>query len=459
MNNYSEYIASRTEAIHKCITELGCQPIIFAGAGLSKRYIGGPSWIELLTGIANDNPHVRQSIAYYLQKYQSPLEVGEQLVNDFHNWAWSEGREKFNPTLFEASVQPKEFLKDYVGNYINARTPPEISSLPADLSDEIKLLQETRPHSVITTNYDTLCELIFPEYTRIVGQKIIRTPGLSIGEIFKIHGCVTDPTEIVLTNSDYTDWSCRKKYLSAKLLTYFLEHPVLIVGYGAQDPNVLAILRDIDEILASPGAVVPNIFYVIYDKEIQDSSIPPNDLLLDLGRGTSMRVNALHAKEFNWIYRAFAANTNLENINPKVLRALLARTYDLVRHDIPRMSVQVDFATLEQAAASDDRLPKLLGITGLGDPDMFNATYPYSLTAVAQKLGYTTWHSADQLHDRIYTEKNITVKSTDNQYHINVKAGEKGAFRKYSEAFVELLRKVKNNEDYQIILKNKSSNK
>ncbi|WP_024712815.1 hypothetical protein, partial [Xanthomonas oryzae] len=81
-------------------------------------------------------------------------------------------------------------------------------------------------------------------------------------------------------------------------------------------------------------------------------------------------------------------------------------------------------------------------------------------TKVLLKLGGTsTWHSADQLHDRIYTEKNITVKSTDNQYHIKVKAAEKGAVRKYSEAFVELLRKVKNNEDYQIILKNKSSNK
>ncbi|MEC3890234.1 hypothetical protein [Xanthomonas campestris] len=119
------------------------------------------------------------------------------------------------------------------------------------------------------------------------------------------------------------------------------------------------------------------------------------------------------------------------------------------------MSVQVDFATLEQAAASDDSLPKLLGITGLGDPDMFNATYPYSLTAVAEKLGYNTWHSADQLHDKIVRETGINVKSTDNQYHIKVKAGTKGEFRKYSEAFVDLLRKVKSREQYQITLKTK----
>jgi hypothetical protein len=95
------------------------------------------------------------------------------------------------------------------------------------------------------------------------------------------------------------------------------------------------------------------------------------------------------------------------------------------------MAVQVDFATLEQAVASNGSLPKLLGITGLGEADMFNATYPYTLTAVAKKLGYNTWHHADQLHDRIVSEKNVNLKTSDNQYHIKVKAGDKSEFNKY----------------------------
>jgi len=326
----------------------------------------------------------------------------------------------------------------------------------ATLMREIEQLKGIRPHSVITTNYDTLCETIYPDYTRIVGQKIIRAPGISVGEIFKIHGCVTDYKEIVLTTSDYGSWTNKKKYLSAKLLTYFLEHPVLIVGYGAQDPNVLAILRDIDEILASPGSLVSNIFYLIYDDKIAKSSTPPSDMLLDLGNGSSMRVNAIHANDFSWVYKAFEANSSLENVNPRLLRALLARTYELVRHDIPRMGLQVDFATLEQAVASDGSLPKLLGITGLNEPDMFNATYPYTLTAVAQKLGFGTWHRADQLNDRIKKEKKVDIKASDNQYHIKVKSGDKSHFNKYSEAFVELLRKVKQNLPYDVSLKKKT---
>lgn len=457
---YAQYIAQQTESITKCIAELGCQPIIFAGAGLSRRYIGGPSWIELLQQVAELNPEVDKDVAYYLQKFGNLLEVGEQLIPAFHSWAWGKGKSKFDSTLFSPDAQPRDFLKYFVAQHLTKGMPNDLSKVtPLALKREISLLQSTHPHSIITTNYDNLCELIFPDYAKIVGQKIIRAPGLSVGEIFKMHGCTSDYKEIVLTTSDYESWTQRKKYLSAKLLTYFLEHPLLIVGYGAQDPNVLSILRDIDEILASPGSLVPNIFYVIYDKDISEKSNPPSDMLIDLGSGASMRVNALHASDFSWIYSAFAANASLENVSPKVLRALLARTYDLVRHDIPRMGVQVDFATLEQAVTSDGSLPKLLGITGLGDADMFNAAYPYTLTAVAKKLGFKTWHTADQFNDKIFRQKKINIKTSDNQYHIKVKAGDKSEFNKYSEAFVDLLRKVIAGQPYEVSLKQKKKPK
>ena len=454
---YSKYIEQRTEAVRNCLAELGCQPIIFAGAGLSRRYINGPSWIDLLEEISELNPKAKDSIAFLYQKHGNLLEVGEQLIASFHAWAWDDGKSQFDPLLFAPSIQPAEFIKYFVADYVKKRTPIDLSSpLSPELKKEISQLKGIRPHSIITTNYDTLCETIYPDYTRIVGQKIIRAPGISVGEIFKIHGCVTDYKEIVLTTSDYDNWTKRKKYLSAKLLTCFLEHPVLIIGYGAQDPNVLAILRDIDEILACPGSLVSNIFYLIYDEKLSESSSPPSDMLLDLGNGSSMRVNAIHANDFSWVYKAFEANSSLENVNPKLLRALMARTYDLVRHDIPRMGMQVDFATLEQVVASDGSLPKLLGITGLNEPDMFNATYPYTLTAVAQKLGYNTWHRADQLNDRIKNDKKINIKASDNQYHIKVKSGDKSEFNKYSEAFVEILSKVQNGTPYEINLKKKT---
>ncbi|SOD21186.1 SIR2 family protein [Nitrosomonas ureae] len=454
---YSDYRKQRIESIGNCLSELGCQPIIFAGAGLSRRYVGGPSWFELLEAVVKQNPKIIDSIAFLYQKYQGNLfEVGEQLIPSFHSWAWAEGREHFDDSLFSTLSRSEEFIKFFVAKYIKDLMPVELTKdIEVSLKREIEQLKAIRPHSIITTNYDTLCEDIFPEYTRIVGQKIIKASGISIGEIFKIHGCVTDYKEIVLTTKDYENWTNKKKYLSAKLLAYFLEHPVLIVGYKAQGPNVLAILRDIDEIIANPGSLVPNIFYLIYDQDIKENSKPSSDILLDLGNGNSMRINAIYANDFSWVFKAFEANSSLEHVNPKLLRALIARTYDLVRHDIPRMGVQVDFATLEQVAASDESLPKLLGITGLSNPTMYNAAYPYTLTAVAKKLGYDTWHYADQLHSKIVNDKEISVKQSDNQYHITVKAGDKTAFHKYSEAFVELLRKVQGGKTYEVNLREK----
>lgn len=457
---YSDYIKERTESIKDCLSELGCQPIIFAGAGISRRYINGPSWIELLEAISKKNPRTKNSVPYLYQKYKNLLDVGEKLIEYFHEWGWNEGKVEFAEQLFHPDVPSSDFLKFFVAKHVEALMPKDAEKrVSMQFNKEIEQLKAIRPHSIITTNYDTLCESIFTEYTPVIGQKIIRTPNISIGEIFKIHGCTSDYKEIVITRRDYEEWTNKKKYLSAKLLTYFLEHPVLIIGYGAQDPNVLAILRDIDEILACPGNLVPNIFYLIHQDGVEKTSSPPRDILLELGNGNSMRVNAIYSSDFNWVYKAFEASSTLENINPRVLRALMARTYELVRHDIPRMSVQVDFTTLEQAASSSGILPKLLGITGLNDPDMFNANYPHTLTGVGKRLGFNSWHKPNQLIQQIKNEKNIDIKASDNQYHVKVKSGDKSQIDKYSESLVDVLKKIIKKEDYEIQLKKKTKSK
>lgn len=71
--------------------------------------------------------------------------------------------------------------------------------------------------------------------------------------------------------------------------------------------------------------------------------------MIPIGNHRSVRVKSIVANSFEWVYKAFGANGALEKINPKLLRALLARTYDMIRYDIPKRTVEVDFRVLENA--------------------------------------------------------------------------------------------------------------
>ena len=77
---------------------------------------------------------------------------------------------------------------------------------------------------VITTNWDTLAESIFDKFTTFIGQReLILSSTLNMGEIYKIHGCITKPNSMVLTDNDYKEFKDRNPYLSAKLITLFMD--------------------------------------------------------------------------------------------------------------------------------------------------------------------------------------------------------------------------------------------
>lgn len=450
LQEYKDQILKDIQDVYKT---LGCQPVVFAGSGLSKRYFDAPNWYELLDILIKKCPIIDKELAYFMQVYKTPEEIGSELAKYYHEWAWGKGRSSFPEQLYDSAMDKECFIKHCTASLIFATTPADLSNVDIKWRKEIEALKLVMPHCVITTNYDKFIDMVFHEYAPIIGQKIIKSNNAKIGEIFKIHGCVSDPNEIVLTTSDYDNFIQKKKYLSAKLLTYFLEHPVIIVGYKATDKNIKLILQDIDEIICGAGGLVPNIYMIMRDKSESNDVSFQREILLDLGNSRSMRVKVIYAKDFEWVFKAFNNPDGLENLNPKILRSLMARTYDLVRNDIPRMSVQVDYSALEGVVASGQSLGKILGITAFNDASMFNAAYPYSLTQVAEKLGYTYWSHADSLLTAIKSKEKIDLKASDNNYHIAIKSGKKGIFHKYSEAAVQLLHAFKEGKPYVLELK------
>ncbi|MFB6224864.1 MAG: SIR2 family protein, partial [Candidatus Paceibacteria bacterium] len=224
-----------------------------------------------------------------------------------------------------------------------------------------ELIQEIGPHAIITTNYDQLLEFAFPEYEIIIGEEIYNVNYATMGEIFKIHGCVTDPASVIITEEDVINFNKKRKYLTAKLLTYFAEHPVITLGHSAEDPDLKELLSDIDQVLA--GEDDDLIDHVEFTPGIQDGDdvskykpIPTED-----GR---IRVLSISAEEYDWIYDAAGYDSEMSGVKVKYLRKLLSNTYEIVSEDAPRKEVQVEVL---KNTSDEEELPKLFGVAPMDE--------------------------------------------------------------------------------------------
>lgn len=450
MSRYAEYISDVSKDVAACIQHMACQPIVFIGSGLSRRYFSSPNWDELLEYLSHRCPVIDKEYAYYKQTVPNSIDIGEIFADAYLNWAWSSGKSEFPTELFSPSASRQIYIKHFVADFFKNHTPKNLDEIhDGNLKAEIALLQQIRPHAVITTNYDQLLELIFPEYTPIIGQKIINSSTISFGEIFKIHGCVSQADSIVLTRSDYDEFTRKKKYLSAKLLTYFSEHPLIFIGYSAGDSNICSILSDIDEALPQAGGVIPNVYILEWRENISSNEYAAREKLVPIEPPRSIRLKGIEATDFSWVFKAFSSPEALGGISPKILRALLARSYELVRRDIPRRKIDADFKMLENAVGSSESFAQLFGITTISDPSIISAKYPYTLTAVGAKLGYRGWSAADKLIARIKDETGFNIKASDNRYHVKNKYS-MNEYRKYSDEAVNLLTLVRDGKPYEV---------
>ena len=449
--DYSQYREDVTSDITACTQSMQCQPILFLGSGVSRRYFNGPSWAELLERLIANCPLIDKPFAYFWQKYQDYIEIGEQIAKAYLEWAWGDGCSRFPPEMFAGDTHPHDFVKYEVATILQSLTPTSVDALAAPQATEIELLRRISPHAIITTNYDTFLETLFPEFTPVIGETILRASYASVGEILKIHGCVSKPDSIVLTRKDYDAFIQKRKYLSAKLLTYFAEHPLLFIGYNATDPNIVHILSDIEMILAAQGDLIPNVYILEWKTGIDVSLYPTRERVIHVQGDRTVRVKSIAAESFDWVFQAFACESSISKVNVKLLRCLMARTCEIVRHDIPRRTIEVDFAALEHAVETSENLAHVLGIQTIANTSLLNADFPFTLTEVARQLGKKYWHYANVILEKIKAEHEVDIKASDNRYHLAIKMGQ-NVMHKYSCLLVDLLRRIERGEDVTIPL-------
>ncbi len=204
-----------------------------------------------------------------------------------------------------------------------------------------------------------------------------------VGEILKIHGSSKDPSSIVLTEEDYSFFTKKKKYLTAQLLTYFIEHPIVIMRYSVQDENIKNILSDIAEMLEDPNTLLPNIWLIEWSNNIDESLALPKEKLLNLGQNRTLRINVIVANSFKEIYKALGESIVVEKVNMKLLRNLSRSVYNIVRSKTTQMSVNI--ATLN-AFSDEEHLFNVLNLQDL-NPEALSALYQYRLSDITSEWG------------------------------------------------------------------------
>jgi len=286
-------------------------------------------------------------------------------VEAYQDFGWqSEGTGLFPETVYREGYPASSFLKHAAAAYIDALLAAFDTNPPLELQSELAALRATQPHALITTNYDQLLERLFPDFRPIVGQQIIRESGHgSIGDILKIHGCTNQPDSLVMTEADYQEFLARKKYLSAKLLTYFIEFPVIILGYSAQDRNISQILADVSEMVpAGPDDRMENIWFLKWDPGTDPDRKSPEDHVLNLGEGKTLRVRYLVIRHsFESVFSALAQPVQLQRVSVRLLRALSSNVYNIVTRRSAR-AVDVNLDLLQQHSDQEE-LTRVLGFS------------------------------------------------------------------------------------------------
>ncbi|SFO44975.1 SIR2 family protein [Sphingomonas sp. OK281] len=442
-----EEASTISEAIQSILEEFDVQPVLFIGAGISRRYIGAPDWEGALRFALGQVQPATRPYSYFVQKFgDDKVAIGTAIADEVFEWAWTAGKDRFDVSLFDGPDR-HVFMKALIAQHLLEITPQALIDLSKQQSAELKALADIRPHAVITTNYDELLEQIFKGYEPIVGKGVLRYDLNSFGEIFHVHGMAADPKTLVLTKPDYENWEKQSRYFAAKLLTYFVEHPVFIFGYGLGDPNVRTLLRDIGRIAADESGLIGNVAQVIWHAELKAGAAQSEVVIDDEDDGRQYRLRVFNVTSLIDVFDLLAARHELKQVNPALLRALAARLMKLTRKDIPGGTVEVDYATLEKVAQDDETLPRMLGLT-YADSD--NKTHPFTLSQVADELGLRGWNALDKVIKKVKQEKGVDLRSSDNRYHERIKTGKKSAVRKWSHEAVHLFSTVLAGKDYDV---------
>lgn len=317
-------------------------PFLFIGSGFSKRYLGLENWEELLRKFSYEFSDDDFKYDAYVSKIEEKDYYGKQpqiatLLEKDYNSAVLENVKyanfrKVHSQEIRKGISPfklalAEYFKKLDFSKLDESNPEVI---------ELRKMAIRNVSGIITTNYDLFIESIFTDYKTYIGQEeLIFSDIFEVGEIYKIHGSVIDPNSIIITSEDYQKFENKSAYLIAKILTIFLEYPIIFMGYSIQDKNIQNILKSISTCLTQEklDLLKDRFIFIEYNPNKEEIT----SLAKSFENGNEISMTKITTNNFESIYRGI--NKSTVKINPKVLRTLKKEIYSLVETVNPQNKI------------------------------------------------------------------------------------------------------------------------
>lgn len=355
-----------TSEIRKLLEAVNSHPFLFVGSGFTHRYLGTEDWKGLVSHFAKQaKPETDFAFEWYRNEVAAARTDGGQDLPEITQRVEKDYARRFlsNESFRELRSRHEARIRDGVSplkvGVADLLTNLESGFAHATEPEEISALGHARKNvaGIITTNFDRFLEHLFPEHVSYIGQnQLLFNQSYGVGEIYKIHGCVSDPESLVLTQADYTAYRKRNAYLSAKLMTIFLEHPIIFLGYSITDSNIRMIFSDIANCLNESQLATLSERLIFVQRAKKDRPEGITTVRDNFGESV-IESRRVVLSDFSKLYKAIAGLRS--SYPPKLLRKLKKDVYDLVLSTSPKERIQVvDF----NDATEMDKVEYVIGV-------------------------------------------------------------------------------------------------
>jgi hypothetical protein len=434
-------------------------PVIFIGSGISKRYlIGYPSWEELLEDLWNKTKdtnffgHLNKIRDKY--KQDGVIDDGELdfLVNTL---VATEVELKVNEKFYDESMEIKGLTQKEA--YKNSISPSKkllankFSKYQVRESYKNELVEFKnmliKAQIILTTNYDTFIEDEYNSLSKYGVKKYIGQQGffkqtVGYAELYKIHGCATEPSSLIINGEDYGRFDKDSVLISAKIISMLLHSPIIFLGYSLTDRNVRKIIKDFTGSLSEEEKVELEKRLIVVQweagmKEIEEEVVIDKDL--------GCRLTVIKTNNFLEVYKKLAT------INQGVAPSEVRRYQHVIKQLIVERGKAGELKSMLVSPSELDDIERVVGnkniVVAIGDstiifnmPNIVDYIYEYISEKSEQNLDTMLRFIASQQGNSIlpilkYVSEENIIKSN---LHEKVKAKLRDRLKKQANLTVQI---------------------